>query len=734
MATLLPSLLLLAFGWTNPAMLAWLAAAAVPVVIHLWSRRKHREQSWAAMEYLLAAMKRQRRRIRLEQWLLLLLRTVLVVLIVAAVAEPYVERAGFAAAIRGNTHHMLVLDGSYSMGYQPTDRTRFERAKELARQMISRSPQGDAFTLVLMASPPRAVVATPTLEAAEIIREIDNLRLSHTPADLPATLRLVRQIVDEAGREQTRLVRHEVYFLTDLQRGTWAPKLATGATSEFLRQSDELAASAVLSIVDVGQPSAENLAVTSLRITDGLLSIGRRVALKVEIKNFGHQAKQRQPLELMVDGRRIERQELDVAAGALAARTFTYRFATPGDHRIEARAAGDGLEVDNHRFLAVTVRLAARVLCIEGRPAGRPFRGSADYVAAALATSHDASNDIQVERASEMALMDRNLDGYDCLFLCNVAQFTAGEASVLGSYLRRGGSLVFFLGDQVSAESYNRELGGSGAGGEKRLRILPANIGRQIDRPQFRLDPLGYRHALLRPFREGGETSLLTTPVFKYYQLLPSDDPRMETVVGFIGGDPLVVESAAQRGRVLMVATSAEPSWSGLPFWPSFVPLVQEMVSYGVLARVEQRNLMAGMPLKTSTTATAPGPVRVRTPDGETYPARVSGSGDQATISYADTSQSGIYTLRPEPPGEPRDTFAVNVDTRESDLEQVSLEELRNEVWPGIPFEHQTSWQELGVNSEAGSAGHYSRLPIAVLYVVLGLLFVETFVGWKMAA
>ena len=62
--------------------------------------------------------------------------------------------------------------------------------------------------------------------------------------------------------------------------------------------------------------------------------------------------------------------------------------------------------------------------------------------------------------------MDRNLAGYDCVFLCNVAQFTASEARVLDAYLQSGGNLVFFLGDQVLAEQYNRELGGRGRAGQ----------------------------------------------------------------------------------------------------------------------------------------------------------------------------------------------------------------------------------------------------------------------------
>ena len=57
------------------------------------------------------------------------------------------------------------------------------------------------------------------------------------------------------------------------------------------------------------------------------------------------------------------------------------------------------------------------------------------------------------------ALLDRNLGGFDCVFLCNVAQFTADEARAMDNYLRGGGSLVFFLGDSVLADRYQRELG-----------------------------------------------------------------------------------------------------------------------------------------------------------------------------------------------------------------------------------------------------------------------------------
>ena len=74
-------------------MLGWLAAAAAPLLIHLWSRHRFREAPWAAMQFLLAAMRKNARRLQLQQWLLLAVRTLLIALVVLAVAEPYGENS-----------------------------------------------------------------------------------------------------------------------------------------------------------------------------------------------------------------------------------------------------------------------------------------------------------------------------------------------------------------------------------------------------------------------------------------------------------------------------------------------------------------------------------------------------------------------------------------------------------------------------------------------------------------
>jgi len=721
---------LFAFDFVHLPMLGWLGAAAAPILIHLLSRHRYREMSWAAMEYLLRAIRRRTRRMQFEQWLLLAVRTLLIVLVVTAVAEPYRERIGLGAAATGRVHRVLAVDGSYSMAYRPGDQTRFDQAKQIARQIVEQSNQGDAFTLVLLASPPRVVVGTPSIAAGEVLAEIDALKRLDTTLDLPGSVAAIRQLLDRARRQDPGLAGHEVYVLSDLQRAGWAPQLSAAALTELRGRMRQLSETAPVALIDVGQPEAENLAVAELDMVEPVATLSQNVRFTATLANLGRRPRGRQPVELLVDGRRVKQEEVELAAWGKASVELSHRFDTPGDHAVEVRTVGDQLDVDNHRWLAVPVRESLRVLCIDGRPSGRPFGGATDYLVRALAPERDpaARNLIRPDVATESALVERDLDPYDCVFLADVAQFTAGEAGRLRAYVDRGGSLVFFLGGRVIAERYNRQLGpGRGGAG-----LLPARLGEVVSEPQYRLDPMDYAHPIVEAFRGRERAGLLTTPVMKHFRLeLPKDMPA-KVALRTGAGEPLVVEQAVGRGRVVLVATAAgDLGWTAMPVWPSFVPLVQEIVAFCASGQLKQRNLRVGQPLSASTTAPATGdePAVVRTPDGQRRDVPLVADAERGTLGFEETFTAGIYTVRfPSPDDRPR-SFAVNVDTAEGDLTQLDDAEIA-ELWPDASLVREGGWERVD-RETAAAIVHRGRLHVHLLYAALALIFVETFLAWR---
>ncbi len=71
-------------GFASLGMLWWGVLGGIPIVIHLLHKRKYRETTWAAMRFLIAAAKKNARRIRIEQLILLMVRVLILLLLVFA--------------------------------------------------------------------------------------------------------------------------------------------------------------------------------------------------------------------------------------------------------------------------------------------------------------------------------------------------------------------------------------------------------------------------------------------------------------------------------------------------------------------------------------------------------------------------------------------------------------------------------------------------------------------------
>jgi len=698
-------------------MLLWGLAAALPILIHLWSRRKFREESWAAMEFLLAAMRKNARRIQLEQWLLLAVRMAILVLLALALADPQLSLlSGWTGAgIGGQTHVVLVLDGSYSMDYRKDDKSRFDAARGLAKELVAQGQQGDGYTLLLMGQPPQVVIAQPAFDPEDVNEEIDNLKLPHGGASLPATLAEVESILRQAEQNQPRLTRKHVVFFTDLQQQTWND-VATADCRDRLARLEKLA---TLSLVDLGEPGASNLAVARLEVSQPLVTSRGEVTLSAEIASHSRQDAPRQAVEFLVDGQRIADERADVPAGGRATVSTSHRFDTPGEHVVEVHLVDDALPLDNHRWMSVPVREAVRVLAVAGRP------GEARYVALALNPRPQDRGAIEVTEVAESALVETDLAPFDCVILCNVGRFSREEAGVLHAYLASGGGLVFFLGDQVQPQSYNQQLADV-----EGKRVVPARLGDLMAESQYRLNPLDYQHPIVAAFRDHEASGLLTTPIWRYVRLSPFPDAK--AALAFDGGDAALVEERIGRGHSLIFATAYSPDsldrttnpptpWTAIASWPSFPPLVHEMVSHAISGRTEGRNIQVGDDLTGLVReATTDAQVALARPDGSVERLPLMPEGPDARWTYSGVATSGLFEARPAS-GTPQ-KFAVNVNPRESDLARFDPEllpsQFSREIEPG---------DERSAPALASEGASYFRLLLGLLLV---LVIVEPCLAW----
>ena len=154
-----------------PSLLAGLALVALPVLIHLINMLRHRRVPWAAMEFLLVSQKKNRTWIFFKQLLLLLLRMAAIAAVVLLVARPMLSSDWGQWFGRMRTHHVLLLDDSYSMSDRWADTSAWSEARSVMERIASeaaRQVQPQSFTLLRFSRAGRTAAGTHQIGRAHV--------------------------------------------------------------------------------------------------------------------------------------------------------------------------------------------------------------------------------------------------------------------------------------------------------------------------------------------------------------------------------------------------------------------------------------------------------------------------------------------------------------------------------------------------------------------------------------
>ena len=721
---------LLAFGFSSPWMLIGLVLAGIPIIVHLLHKRKYRETYWAAMRFLLEATRKHSRRLRLEQLVLLIVRTLILVFLVLALARPNVTTSGLQFRADVLTHRIIVVDASFSMAHQPAEFSRFDRAKDVARQIISGMARGDALNLVRICnSEPRTIIRQPAYQKNLVIDELNQLQVTHQCGDVLVALEDVTKLLSEVPD----IPQKEVYLISDFQSESWAPG-SSGHKAQIRRLLRQISQRANLVLTDLGLEGTQNSAILSFTVESPFVSIGRPVNLKIVVRNFGTASLPNQLLQLFVDNRLVETRRCDLPAGTEVTIPFMHRFDFGGEHELKVRLEEDSLLVDNVRRLSMSSKGELKVLLVNGEPAGESEKTATYHLRLALSPSTADKpwhGIMQPDVINEGDFATAELGRYDCIFLCNVAMLTNQEVQILQSYVNSGGGLIISLGDRVKVDQYNLRLYRNGTG------LLPAKLGDRVGDQQaepgtyFHFDPREFEHPIVRAFQGTPGSGLETVLTFQYFQATVPYESHSRVAMRFDSGDPAIVDLPVGQGRCILVTTSVDVKWSSWPLSPSYVPFMHELILYVVSGRSRERQVLVGEPLTRSFSSQAfDMPVTLKRPDGTKQPVRLTESQEVAHIVYESTDRSGFYEVTLGSPLNRTEVFAVNVDPRESDLRKLDENELKTEVLPGVEFTYRTEWRDVERRTDIPIVER-GRLTRNLLFAVLCLVLVEQLMAWS---
>ena len=597
----------------NPLFLIGLAALALPIIAHLISRKSGVRKSFPAVNFLISSQGDLATRSRLKDLILLLLRALILVFIVLIFAKPAVF--SFSAKIDDSPKSIaIVIDNSFSMGYE----NNFENAKKIARELIDSIPDG-SFTLIA------PLVQTnedeiSIQEQSSLKKAVQKIDLSYSFANNNKRLGDIYTKLQKTPNENKKVV-----FITDFQKNGW--------------EDDEIN-SPWLEIVDISQ-SKEN---SNHAVTEAALSYDdSSITVTSKVSNFSNNPIS-ELLTITTLGNDEIRESTDISPHDSSSIKVNFRNLVQTKGSGTVNTTQDKLIVDDIRYFVKDGREnSPKILVVDGDPREDSRLSETYYLTQALETISEISG-TQIKILDNDAFLTEEISSYGIVYLANVGDITPRAAKELEVFVEKGGTVVIFLGNSIRANSYNTLL----------KNFLPVELisidesGKSLVAEDSKTFSKEVRDKIAQ---------INIEKLFNTTQLAES-----EAIISTNDGMPFLATKQYGSGNTYVFTSTADTSWNNFSITPVFLPIIKKIYDLPNIEKNIGRHYLVNDIVKVDSSTKDMRTVVVD-PSGDKH------SFEAGKDSFNGTRLPGIYTV--EIAGELSFRFAVNIDPRESNLEEL---------------------------------------------------------------
>lgn len=654
----------------NPFILFGLAAAAIPILLHLFNLRRLRTIEFSTLTFLKELQKTKIRRLKIKQILLLILRTLLVIFLVLAFSRPTLRGSIIGSlGTHAKTTAVLIIDDSYSMTAIDERGDLLKQTKQAAIGVVDLLKDGDEVFLIKLSD----IDTAPSMEGQSASRDFSLLRGAINEIK-PS---FIHRKIEEALRYSAKLLTRssnfnkEVYLFSDFQAGVIKTEGANTATQENLFPPEVR-----FFFAPVGSRTPQNFGVESVSIPTTIFEPGKPFTVKARVRNYSTENAKNHVVSVFLAGTRAAQRTLDIQSGNTADVEFTVTSTTTGFVDGFVELEDDELEYDNRRYFTAHIPERIRVV-LAGNSA------DLQYVKLALATRESSNGSaFEIQESTTDKLGSSQINGADVIVLSNPGNLSTAQASQLSSFVNNGGGLIVFPGQHVQMNAYNSFASAS--------KLPPiASIDASTSRPTkndndsfVEFETVEFRHPVFQGmFEEQQLTRSTRRPAAGRTSQRSIESPHINTsvryslmahstsIITLSNGSPFLIDQQLGNGHVLLFSVAANLEWSDFPLKGLFVPLLHRSVSYLAQEQSQEGEHFAGDEIDIKKGGHA----------GEQWsienPAKVEtmlspSTGSNTSVRFSETDLTGIYSAKAG--NATIQKFAINTDPSESNAQKAS--------------------------------------------------------------
>jgi hypothetical protein len=635
-------------SFLHVSLLAGLGLAAVPILLHLLSKKQPKRIAFPALRFVRQTAVVAERGWRIRHWLLLVLRVLLLGLLAFLFAGPRVHGdmlatavslgmviilavlatfaallavasrrprrviipaatvagvlwlislgwtiqtalGGKAAPVQASTGPIaaaIVVDTSPTMDYRSNNESRLELAKSLATWLIDRMPPQSQIAILAGEQNPRLGADPVTAK-----RQLDRVLCEGLASPIPERVRKGIELVRKSDLE-----RREVYILSDLMAGPWR-EADQAALPSLLVQDPRV----LVQIIDVGLEKTENWSLVQGQALPQVTLPGGTVELQALIvaselapSNQLNVDLLSEPIDrtlpVLRNGKMVTPQPQVVSRQIIDIKSGEK---VPVTFRLRDLAEGT-----HHLYLRLTRPDPLGIdnqmhLTVDARPQGKTLVVGEDAVAMnALRLLFSPIVETEslegtAELVSPFRLDVANFEELACVCLYDPPSLTNETVKKLMAFVENGGSLLIILGARFESADALRMA--------PLASLLPGQPMRITRRPEddrsLYWAPVRDSHPIFFPLEDQRlEAPWSRYAVHRHWDLEGLADNAQTLIRYTTNGKPAIIEQSIGKGRIVTLTTpypeSTQPE--GRAPWNDLFTTIDPWETFGVMRGIAQ--------------------------------------------------------------------------------------------------------------------------------------------------
>lgn len=636
----------------NSTALFALFAAAFPIIIHFFSAAKLKKIEFSSIRFLNEIQKSKIKKIQVKNLLLLFLRVLIITFIVLSFSRPALK-SDYLSSISSasKTAAVIIIDDTYPMAISSEKGSAFNRAKKIAKEIVSLAKDGDYFSIATFSNQEKSLMFYSDKFLLE--RLIENLSI--TPAFKSIYPTIKNSIVEILKRPE---INKDIFIISNFQKNKFDLK------ENILKDLTIDGAYLNLFLIDIETYVNQNLVIENLRLDSKILWANKKLEFSSLISNRGESTSST-IVELYLNDEPKSQKYLSLSPGTSEEIKLEASSQRKGYNFAKIKIQDDELNFDNERYLAFFIPNNLSVLLLA------PEAEEVSYIKYAILASDTNAQIFIAKNSSDLNKINAQILSEDNKNFSSIILLGATNPEMTEFFLkshRNGHGCIFIPTIKDDAKTIHELLKQAGIS----ISVEKTEVS-QHNAEIFGFDKINLEHPIFEEVFQKKKVDI-TSPKFLYYFRL-SKSQFLSPIISLNDDSPYFSEVKFEKfGKFFIFATPINPAICDIVFKPIFAPLIFRTVLYASTSELKQYDAYVGHEI--SIVSDKPhSRYEILSPDNAKeiiLPRKESTN----IITYANANIPGFYSVKAN--DNIVTVFTTNINPSGSNLNKINFIEIKN--------------------------------------------------------